>query len=58
MLIPKSLPSLVLGLTMMVISLIGYLAMAGVVGGDLGNLSIRYDYQKFDIKTMIITVVS
>jgi D-methionine transport system permease protein len=48
----------VLGLTIMVISLIGYSAMAGVVGGGgLGDLAIRYGYQRFDTKVMIITVI-
>lgn len=57
-LIPEALPSLVLGLTLMVISLIGYSAMAGVVGGGgLGDLAIRYGYQRFDTKVMIITVI-
>lgn len=57
-LIPEALPSLVLGLTIMVISLIGYSAMAGVVGGGgLGDLAIRYGYQRFDTTVMIFTVV-
>ncbi len=57
-LVPEALPSLVLGLTIMVISLIGYSAMAGVVGGGgLGDLAIRYGYQRFDTQVMIITVV-
>lgn len=57
-LIPESLPSLVLGLTLMVIGLIGYSAMAGIVGGGgLGDLAIRYGYQRFDTKVMLITVV-
>jgi D-methionine transport system permease protein len=57
-LIPEALPSLVLGLTIMIISLIGYSAMAGVVGGGgLGDLAIRYGYQRFNTTVMIITVV-
>lgn len=57
-LIPEALPSLILGLTIMVISLIGYSAMAGVVGGGgLGDLAIRYGYQRFDTRVMLITVV-
>lgn len=57
-LIPESLPSLVLGLTLMVISLIGNSAMAGVVGGGgLGDLAIRYGFQRFDTRVMIYTVV-
>jgi D-methionine transport system permease protein len=57
-LIPESLPSLVLGLTLMVISLIGNSAMAGTVGGGgLGDLAIRYGFQRFDTRVMIYTVV-
>lgn len=57
-LIPEAFPSLVLGTTIMVISLVNYSAMAGVVGGGgLGDLAIRYGYQRFDVGVMIITVV-
>lgn len=57
-LIPEALPSLVLGFTIMVISLIGYSAMAGAIGGGgLGDLAIRYGYQRFDTKVMLLTVV-
>jgi D-methionine transport system permease protein len=57
-LIPEALPSLVLGLTIMIISLIGYSAMAGVVGGGgLGDLAIRYGYQRFNTTVMVVTVV-
>ena len=57
-LIPEALPSLILGLTITIISLSGYSAMAGVVGGGgLGDLAIRYGYQRFDIKVMLVTVV-
>ncbi|MBD2066088.1 ABC transporter permease [Leptolyngbya sp. FACHB-671] len=57
-LIPEALPSLILGITIMVISLLSYSAMAGVVGGGgLGDLAIRYGYQRFDTTVMIVTVV-
>jgi len=57
-LIPEALPSLVLGATIMIISLLNYSAVAGVVGGGgLGDLAIRYGYQRFDTRVMIITVV-
>lgn len=57
-LIPEAFPSLILGATIMVISLLNYSAMAGVVGGGgLGDLAIRYGYQRFDTKVMLITVV-
>ncbi|MFI5934694.1 methionine ABC transporter permease [Actinoplanes sp. NPDC051494] len=51
-------PGLVAGLTITVIALIGYSAMAGVVGGGgLGDLAIRYGYQRFETEVMIATVV-
>ncbi|WP_416668876.1 methionine ABC transporter permease [Egbenema bharatensis] len=57
-LIPEAFPSLILGATIMVISLLNYSAMAGVVGGGgLGDLAIRYGYQRFDTRVMLITVV-
>ncbi|GAB4208612.1 MAG: ABC transporter permease [Roseiflexaceae bacterium] len=56
-LIPEALPALVLGLTITVISLIGYSAMAGAVGGGgLGDLAIRYGYQRFQTDVMLATV--
>ncbi|RCG22765.1 ABC transporter permease [Sphaerisporangium album] len=57
-LLPEALPGLVAGLTVTVVALIGYSAMAGAIGGGgLGDLAIRYGYQRFDTTVMIITVV-
>ncbi len=57
-LLPESLHSIVLGITLAVIALIGYSAMAGVLGGGgLGALAIRYGYQRFQPDVMIVTVV-
>lgn len=57
-LLPEALPAIVLGITLAIISLIGYSAMAGALGGGgLGDLAIRYGYQRFRIDIMIITVV-
>jgi len=57
-LIPESLHSIVLGITLAVISLIGYSAMAGTLGGGgLGDLAIRYGYQRFQMDVMIATVI-
>ncbi len=57
-LIPEALPAIVLGLTLTIISLIGYSAMAGAIGGGgLGDLAIRYGYQRFRADIMLITVV-
>ncbi|WP_432092531.1 methionine ABC transporter permease [Streptomyces sp. bgisy100] len=56
-LLPESLPSVVAGLTTTVIALIGYSAMAGAVGaGGLGDVAIRYGYQRFETDLMLITV--
>ncbi|MEU1624576.1 methionine ABC transporter permease [Streptomyces sp. NPDC020096] len=57
-LLPESLPSLVSGLTTTAVALIGYTAMAGAVGaGGLGDLAIRYGYQRFETNVMLITLV-
>ena len=57
-LLPESLPALVAGLTTTVIVLLGYSAMAGAVGGGgLGDLAVRYGYQRFENGVMIATVV-
>ena len=57
-LLPESLHSIVLGITLAVIALIGYSAMACVLGGGgLGDLAIRYGYQRFQPDVMIVTVV-
>lgn len=48
-LLPESFPSLVLGVTITTITLIGYSAMAGVVGGGgLGDIAVRYGYHRRD----------
>lgn len=57
-LIPEAIPGLVSGATITIISLIGYSAMAGAVGGGgLGNLAITYGYQRFQVNVMVATVV-
>jgi D-methionine transport system permease protein len=57
-LLPESLPTIVRGVTLTLIALIGYSAMAGVIGGGgLGDLAIRYGYQRFDVKVMLLTIV-
>lgn len=54
----ESVPSLIRGVSITMITLVGYSAMAGVVGaGGLGNIAFMYGYQRFDNKVMIITVV-
>jgi D-methionine transport system permease protein len=56
-LLKEALPSLVSAATLMVISLIGYSAMAGLVGGGgLGQVAIQYGYNRFNTFIMVITV--
>jgi D-methionine transport system permease protein len=59
-LVPEALPAIALGLTLAVVSLIGYSAMVGTVGGGgLGDLGIRYGYQRFmpDVMAAVVIVL-
>lgn len=57
-LLAEARPALTLALTMTIVSLIGYSAMVGAVGGGgLGDLGIRYGYQRFRPDVMLIVVV-
>ena len=57
-LVPEALPSLVSGITITTIGVIGYSAMAGAVGGGgLGDVAIRYGYQRYETEVTIATVV-
>lgn len=57
-LLREALPGITLGLTLAVVSLIGYSAMVGAVGGEgLGDLGIRYGYQRFMPDVMLAVVV-
>jgi D-methionine transport system permease protein len=57
-LLPEALPGIVLGLTLAAVSLIGYSAMVGAVGGGgLGDLGIRYGYQRFLPEVMAAVVL-
>ena len=56
-LVPESLPSLIASTTTTIVALIGYSAMAGTVGaGGLGDIAIRYGFQRFETELMWITV--
>lgn len=56
-LVPEALPAIVLGLTLALVSLLGFSAMVGAVGGGgLGDLGIRYGYQRFMPEVMAIVV--
>lgn len=57
-LLPESMPGIVSQLTTVIIALVGESAMAGAIGGGgLGDLAIRYGYQRFRPDIMIATVV-
>ena len=57
-LIPESMPSLVSGITLTIINLIGYSAMAGTIGGGgLGDIAIRYGYYRYQTDIMLVTIV-
>ena len=57
-LVPEAMPAIMHCITITIITLIGYSAMAGAVGGGgLGDLAIRYGYQRFDTTVMIETIV-
>ena len=56
-LVPEALPSIAAGITITTINLVGYSAMAGVIGGGgLGDLAVRYGYQRFMLDIMLYTV--
>lgn len=57
-LLPEAMPGIIAGATVTVIALVSYTAMAGVVGaGGLGDLAIRFGYQRFQTDVMAVTVV-
>ena len=56
--VPETMPSLILGVSITTITLIGYSAMAGVVGGGgLGDIAIRYGYHRYQTDLMFLTIV-
>ncbi len=57
-LLPEARPGIIAAITVTAITLVSYTAMAGVVGaGGLGDLAIRFGYQRFQTDVMVITVV-
>lgn len=57
-LVPEALPGIVAGFTLTLVTMIGSSAMAGAVGaGGLGDLAIRYGYQRFDTTVMLQVIV-
>lgn len=57
-LLPEAIPGIVTGLTLTIVSLLGYCAMVGAVGGGgLGDLGMRYGYQPFRPDVMLLVVL-
>jgi D-methionine transport system permease protein len=57
-LVPEALPGIVAGFTVTLVTLIGASAMAGAIGaGGLGDLAIRYGYQRFETGVMVAVVI-
>ena len=57
-LLPEALPALLAGITLTLVMLIGFSSMAGIIGGGgLGDLAIRYGYQRFNNQVMFATVL-
>lgn len=57
-LVVEALPSLIRGITVTLVSLIGFSAMAGIVGGGgIGDLAIRYGYYRYETGVMVVTVI-
>lgn len=55
--LPEALPGIINGITITLVTLVGYSAMAGAVGGGgLGDVGIRYGYQRFDGTVMLVVV--
>lgn len=54
----EAMPSIILGITLTVISVVGYSAMAGAIGGGgLGDVAVKYGYYRFKTDVMIYTVI-
>lgn len=57
-LLPESLPGLIAGVTITVVTLVSYTAMSGMIGGGgLGDLAIRYGYYRYEKEVMIVSVI-
>ena len=57
-LVPEALPSLTVGAAIAITTILGYSAMAGIVGGGgLGDIAIRYGYYRYETGIMVVTVV-
>lgn len=57
-LLPEALPTIINNVTVLIVNLIGYSAMAGAIGGGgLGDIAIRYGYQRFQGDIMLATII-
>ena len=57
-LLPEALPTIIDNVTVLIVNLIGYTAMAGAIGGGgLGDIAIRYGYQRFQGDIMLATII-
>ena len=57
-LLPEALPTIIDNVTLLIVNLIGYSAMAGAIGGGgLGDIAIRYGYQRFQGDIMLATII-
>ena len=57
-LLPEALPTIIDNITVLIVNLIGYSAMAGAIGGGgLGDIAIRYGYQRFQGDVMLATII-
>ena len=57
-LLPEALPGIIAAATVTAIALVSYTALSGVVGGGgLGDLAIRYGYQRFQLNVMFVTII-
>ena len=57
-LLPEALPTIINNITVLIVNLIGASAMAGAIGGGgLGDIAIRYGYQRFQADVMLATII-
>lgn len=57
-LVPEAMPALIRGLSLTAITLVGYSAMAGAIGGGgLGDIAIRYGYHRYQTDVMFVTII-
>ena len=56
-LLPETFPGILAAIVVTAVALVGYSAMSGVIGGGgLGDLAVRYGYQRFNTPVMLVTV--